>query len=127
VSSSIRFERVPWADVPWDELDRFADRTVFQTRAWLGFLAASQGAEPVVARVLDGSGPIGWFTGGRVRRFGLGVLGSPLAGWTTAYQGFNLDPGVDAATVLPGLLRSRVSCPASPGSRPPSSAAATSR
>jgi hypothetical protein len=39
-----------------------------------------------------------------VRRFGIGVLGSPLAGWTTSYQGFNLEPGLDPVSMLPALL-----------------------
>ncbi len=96
---SIVLERVPLSRVPWTELDRTPDRTVFQTRAWLSFLEESQAAEPVVAAVLRDDQPVGWFTGALVRKFGIRFLGSPLRGWTTSYMGFNLE-----AQLLSGAL-----------------------
>jgi CelD/BcsL family acetyltransferase involved in cellulose biosynthesis len=99
----IHLERVAAPDVPWAELDAATDRTVAQTRAWLDFLAESQGAEPVVARVLDGTDPVGWFTGALVRRVGLRILGAPMRGWTTAAMGFNLAPGVDRTAAVEAL------------------------
>jgi CelD/BcsL family acetyltransferase involved in cellulose biosynthesis len=102
---TIRFERVALGDVPWTELDAWTDRTVGQTRGWLGFLAASQGAEPIVAQVTDGSDALGWFTGGIVRRGGIRQLGSPLRGWTTPAMGCNLAPGADRVAVLEALPR----------------------
>ncbi|MBX3283812.1 MAG: GNAT family N-acetyltransferase [Actinobacteria bacterium] len=92
-------------DVPWAELDDAPDRTVAQTRACLDFLVETQGAEPVLARVLHGTDPVGWFGGAMVRRFGLRILGSPLRGWTTAAMGFVLDPGVDRAAATEALGR----------------------
>ena len=59
--------------------------------AWLSFLAASQGAEPVIAIVREHARPVGYFVGAIVRRFGIRILGSPLKGWTTPYMGFLLD------------------------------------
>ena len=43
------FEPIPWSKVDCDRIDGCADRSLFQTRAWLEFLAEMQGAEPVVA------------------------------------------------------------------------------
>jgi hypothetical protein len=103
--TKIVLERVPLDRVPWAELDAFEDRTVFQTRGWLDYVAESQRAEPVIARVLRADQPIGWFTGALVRRFGLKFLGSPLRGWTTSYMGFNMNPGEDPAAALPALRR----------------------
>jgi len=97
----ITFERVPWERVPWDELDGFADRTVHQCRPWLGFLAETQSAVPVVLRVRADGAPVGWFTGARVRRLGVPLLGSPMRGWSTSHMGFNL---VDDALVLPATV-----------------------
>src|SRR6185436_751679 len=65
------------------------------TRPWLDYLEQSQGADPVVAAVLDDDAPVGWFTGAIVRRAGVRILGSPFPGWTTSWMGFNLSPGVD--------------------------------
>lgn len=91
--------------VPWDQLDAAPDRTIWQTRAWLDLLAETQGAEPLVARVLVGSDPVGWFTGATIRRAGAKVLGAPLRGWTTPAMGFNLDDATDRATLLQPLAR----------------------
>jgi hypothetical protein len=76
-------------------LDGHPDATVFHSSAWLQFLAASQGAEPVIAVIkLDGR-PCGYFVGAIVRRFGVRILGSPLPGWVTPYMGMLLEEGAD--------------------------------
>ena len=87
----------------WSALDSFDDRVLFQTRAWLDFLVATQGGEPVVAAVEHDSETVGYFTGLVVRRYRVRILGSPFMGWTTAYMGFNLEPGVDRAAALDAL------------------------
>jgi CelD/BcsL family acetyltransferase involved in cellulose biosynthesis len=96
-------------DRDWDRMDTFGDRVLFQTRAWLDFLAATQGAEAVVADVLDDGEHVGYFTGALIRRFGLRILGSPFPGWTTESMGFNLRDGVDrraaAAALIPFAFR----------------------
>jgi CelD/BcsL family acetyltransferase involved in cellulose biosynthesis len=100
---------VPAASREWERMDAFPDRVVFQTREWLDFLARTQGAEPVVATVMDDGRPAGYFTGAVFRRFGLRILGSPFPGWTTESMGFNLADGVDrreaAAALIPFAFR----------------------
>ncbi len=89
------------------------EATVFQSRAWLDFLAESQGCRPVVADVLDGDRIVGRFTGATVRRLGVPLLGSPLPGWTTSYLGFDLALGVDrveAADALAGHAFGPLGC-----------------
>lgn len=99
----LRLERVEIDACDWEALDTRADRVLFQTRAWLAFLAATQGGEPVVALLLDGTSTVGQFTGMVVRRFGIRILGSPFPGWTTPYMGFNLDAGVSRLDALDAL------------------------
>ena len=50
-----------------------------------------------------GEGRLGYFTGAVVRKFGVRILGSPFPGWTTAYMGFNLLPGVPRREALAAL------------------------
>jgi CelD/BcsL family acetyltransferase involved in cellulose biosynthesis len=88
-STKLVLERLDLADVEWSQLDSLSDRNVFQTREWLGFVEATQAAEPLVARVLDGGRTVAFFTGLVVRRFGVRILGSPFQGWATGYLGFN--------------------------------------
>src|SRR2546422_4532465 len=89
---SLQLVRVPLEECDWETMDSFGDRVVFQTEPWLRFIAQTQGAEPVVAAVRDGNRTVGWFTGLIIRRFGVRILGSPFAGWSTQYLGFNLLP-----------------------------------
>ena len=86
-------ERVALEACDWAHMDAFSDRVIFQTREWLEFVARTQGAEPVVAAVVDGGSTVGYFTGLTFRRFGLRILGSPFPGWTTESMGFNLSRG----------------------------------
>jgi CelD/BcsL family acetyltransferase involved in cellulose biosynthesis len=92
-----------------DEVDSVVEsqraHNVFQTREWLEFVARTQGAEPVVARVERDGVAVGTFTGLIVRRFGVRILGSPFQGWMTGPMGFTLDPGVERAEAVKALTR----------------------
>ena len=100
-----RFHRLDQETIPWERLDAFQDRTIFQTRPWLEFLEASQGVEPVVIEIRQGDQVVGYFTGAFLKKFGVRILGSSFPGWTTAYMGFNLLPGVPRGEVAQGLIR----------------------
>ena len=75
----LRLERVPLDEVDWKALDGFGDRNVFQTPGWLEFVAQTQGADPVVARIERAGEPVGWFTGLTLRRYGV-LIFPPTAG-----------------------------------------------
>jgi Acetyltransferase (GNAT) domain len=87
----------------WNVLDSFADRTVFQTRQWVRFVAESQNADPVLLEISESGKVVGYFTGLTFTRFGVKVLGSSFPGWTTPYMGFNLIPGASRAEALAAL------------------------
>lgn len=101
--STLSLTRIQFDESP--PLSGFADRTVYQTKEWLAFVAQTQNAEPVIASVNDGHTPIGRFTGLIIRKHGLRILGSPFPGWTTSYMGFNLPPGVSRVDALRALER----------------------
>jgi hypothetical protein len=103
-TGSARFELVEWDDVNWAELDSFADRHLFQSRAWLTFLAAFQHARPVIARLVDGQQTLGYATGLVAKKAGMRFLGSPLPGWTTPYMGFNLHPDIPRRLAASALI-----------------------
>jgi hypothetical protein len=100
----LRLEQVPLDAVDWEALDGFDDRNVFQTAGWLEFVARTQGAEPVVARLVHAGEPVGWFSGLVFRRYGVRILGSPFQGWTTGPMGFNLAPGIARREAVEALL-----------------------
>jgi Acetyltransferase (GNAT) domain len=86
--------------VDWSTLDRFADRTVFQTREWIQFIRETQSAAPLIAELREGRELAGYFTGLTFTRLGVKILGSSFPGWTTPYIGFNLVPGASRAAAL---------------------------
>lgn len=76
-----KFERVTIDPVEWGKtLGTFSDANVFQTPAWLAFLAETQNAEPVLAALKDGNETVGYFTGLIIKKFGMKILGSPFRG-----------------------------------------------
>src|SRR5438045_4519440 len=99
----MKCEMVDFNSVNWKELDSFPDRTVFQTREWVRFVAETQGATPVVAELSDSGKVVGYFTGLTFTRLGVKVLGSSFPGWSTPYMGFNLVSGVSRGAALAAL------------------------
>ena len=100
------FKRLELASCNWEAiLNTFPDRTIFQTPAWLSFVAKTQHAEPVLAALKDGTNTVGYFTGLIVRKFRCRILGSPFPGWTTSYMGFNLAPDIPRGLALEALAR----------------------
>jgi len=99
----MKLHQIDQTAVDWKLLNSFADRTIFQTREWLQFVAESQSATPVLAEVREGSDVVGYFTGLTFSKFGMKVLGSSFPGWTTPYIGFNLNRGVSCRAVLEAL------------------------
>ena len=87
----------------WESLDKFEDRTVFQTREWLQFVSETQSASPVVVELRNNGELAGYFTGLTFTRLGIKVLGSSFPGWTTPYMGFNLVAGASRADALAAI------------------------
>jgi Acetyltransferase (GNAT) domain len=96
----MKCEIVDFEKADFRQLDSFADRTVFQTREWVRFVAETQGATPVLAQLTDAGKVVGYFTGLTFTRLGVKVLGSSFPGWSTPYMGFNLVPGGSRAEAL---------------------------
>ncbi len=100
----LRLHRAEPTAALWADRAGYDDRLVFHTEPWLRFVAESQRAEPVLATITDGGTPVGHFTGLLTRKYGLRILGSPMAGWTTSYVGFTLDPAVPRRRALEALM-----------------------
>lgn len=97
--------RLSTSEVPWERLDSFSDRVVFQTQAWLNFIAETQKGTTVIAEISENSQVVGYFSGVITRKAGLRILGSSFPGWTTPYMGFNLLPDISRKDVLQAFSR----------------------
>ena len=100
----LRLQRVEPTAALWAARAAYPDRLIFHTEQWLRFVAEAQRADPVLATITDGETTVGHFTGLLVKRYGLRILGSPMAGWTTSYLGFNLEPSIPRRAALEALL-----------------------
>ena len=102
----MQFERIDASSLQWQEiLSHYRDKMLYQTPAWLAFLAQTQGGEIVRAALKDGRETVGHFSGMLIHNFGVRVLGSPFPGWTTSYMGINLRPGISRREALVALRR----------------------
>ena len=101
----MKCELVDFDKMDWNEMDSFRDRTVFQTEPWVRFIAETQNATPLIARLTESGKLVGYFTGLTFSRLGIKVVGSSFPGWTTPYMGFNLAPGASRADALAAVER----------------------
>jgi hypothetical protein len=109
-----KFERIQFDPGAWEKtLNGFADRIVFQTPAWLAFVAETQKGQIVLAALKEGDEILGYFSGVMIKKFGLKILGSPFRGWSSPYMGFNLNPTVPrrvAAAAMPEFAFRELGC-----------------
>jgi len=100
----LHFEQFDGTMSEWDAiLETFPDREIFQTSAWLQFLAESQNAKPVMLVLVDGAEITGYFVGLVVQKAGCKILGSPFVGWTTEHMGIRLLPTVSKRAAVEAL------------------------
>ena len=84
------FTEVRLADLNIDEYYSFKDKTVFTTVPWLNYLLEdTPGAEPILVRIVKDNELKGYFTGMKVKKAGIGILGSPFRGWSTCFMGLD--------------------------------------
>jgi hypothetical protein len=86
-------------------LATFSDAEIFQTPAWMRFIADSHNAVPIIAVLRDGNDVAGYFAGLKIRKLGLSILGSPFVGWSTDFMGVRLSKAVPKAAVMQALLK----------------------
>ena len=81
---AITFEQVDYRTIDVDVFHNYADKLIFQTKEWIGFLEKTQNAKPVVLKIFEDGNHIGFFSG-----LLLGIsIGEMLAdcGYTSARQ-----------------------------------------
>ena len=99
----LRFHRVAPYGPSEGGAAAWPDRLVYHSEEWIRFVAETQDATPVRAELREGGVVLGYAVGLVVSRFGIRIFGSPFAGWTTMYMGFNLRPGVPRWRALEAL------------------------
>jgi CelD/BcsL family acetyltransferase involved in cellulose biosynthesis len=88
----------------WDELIApYESRELFHRKAWLDYLAASQGVDIRMWSIQNDRETLGYFCGGIVRKGRFRILGSPLKGWGTNFMGPVVNANFDQRAFLEAL------------------------
>jgi CelD/BcsL family acetyltransferase involved in cellulose biosynthesis len=96
----------------WDEMvERFGNHRIFHKTCWLRYLEAVSGARALFLVYEKGGERVGCLPGLLLRKGGLRIFGSPLAGWQTESMGPAFDDSlISAAEIsrpLAAFLRER--------------------
>ena len=89
----MKFYPIELKSADWKRLDSFADRTVFQTREWLQFVAEAQNAQPVLAELRDKNDVFGYFSGLAFSKFGMKNYGKLVSRLDDSLYGFQSRSG----------------------------------
>lgn len=104
--NGVGFERLPFEPAAWDRiLDGLVDAEVYHSSAWLQYLRATQGVEPVTTQVTMDGQSMGYLVGAVTRKYGVRIFGSPFAGWGTPRMGFLGVPSEHLAATTAALGR----------------------
>jgi len=95
--------------IPVDKINKieyysFCKKSVFTTIPWINFIAEDNGASPVIVRITENEGFIGYFNGLLTTKYGIKILGSPFRGWSTCFMGFDLADHDRIVKILPELI-----------------------
>lgn len=104
MSKEYCFAAVELSQLDLAEYNSFSSQSVFVTPAWLRFVAEDSHASPVLVRITDGQGLVGYFVGMTVRKFGIPILGSPFPGWSTCHMGLLTDRTEEKCEILRQLV-----------------------
>lgn len=78
---------------------------IFQSPAWLRYLAETHHGEPVVLTLRSGDAIAGYFAGLTIHKAGFKILGSPFPGWMTERMGLRLMSSVSHREAVESLCQ----------------------
>lgn len=104
MASKYFFSAVALAELNTAEYNGFDTQSVFLTLPWLRFVAEDSHTEPVIVRITDAEGLVGYFTGMKFKKFGIPLLGSPFPGWSTCHMGILTDRPEEKCTIYQQLI-----------------------
>lgn len=104
MSKQYFFSPVELSELDTAEFNSFEKQSVFVTPAWIRFVQQDSHAEPVLVRITDEDGFVGYFVGMTVTKFGVRILGSPFSGWSTCHMGILTDRVEEKCDILHQLV-----------------------
>ena len=85
------FENIELKNINRKEFYNFPQKSVFTTIPWINYLLEdTDNSELILLRITKEHRFVGYFTGMRVKKFGVGIVGSPFRGWSTCYMGLDI-------------------------------------
>lgn len=100
------FEEVNLSSLSDEKFNNFPHKTVLTTKSWIQFIEEDSKATPLILKIkrLSDGKDVGFFSSLWVKKFGLKIIGSPFAGWSTPYMGFDVVDSTIKASIIPDLI-----------------------
>lgn len=84
--------------------NNFPNKSIFTTKEWIDFIAEDSKAKPYILEISKDGEFIVFFSALVVRKFGLKIVGSPFAGWSTPYMGLDVVDSSKKTKILQELI-----------------------
>lgn len=99
-----QFTKIPYSQLDEDEFNSFPNKVVNTTKPWIDFIVEDSHAEPIILRITLDNTLVGYFTGLKVCKIGINIIGSPFSGWSTTYMGIDVYDNSLKIEILPELI-----------------------
>ena len=95
------FEKINYNDINIDEFNAFDNKSIFTTIPWMNFIIEDNpGAQPIIIRICENNDLVGYFSGMKVKKMGVSILGSPFRGWSTCFMGLDVKDNLTEKDII---------------------------
>lgn len=86
------FENINFDCIDIKEYYEFSRKSIFTTIPWINYLKEDNlGSSPIIIRIRRNDKFIGYFTGLKIKKLGIPIIGSPFPGWGTSWMGLDVN------------------------------------
>lgn len=95
------FEKIDYDKINIQEFYSFQNKSIFTTIPWMNFiLEDNPGAQPIIVRISEDNKLLGYFSGMKIKKMGVSILGSPFRGWSTCFMGLDVAPDMSEDKII---------------------------
>lgn len=99
------FKNISINELNIKEYYNFKNKCIFTTLPWINYiLEDNQGSESIFVRITEDKRLIGYFSGIKIKKFGITIIGSPFPGWGTSWMGLDVYENQDIVSIYKELI-----------------------
>lgn len=106
------FNRIEITNIDINKFNKIKNKSIFTTIEWINFIHEDSEAKPIILEIFQKDVFVGYFSALTVNKFGIKIVASPFAGWSTCFMGFdvNLNNKTDILSDLIKYLFKKFKC-----------------